>query len=721
MNNASSSGPRFVASDIGGTFTDTVVLDSSGAVRRYKASTTPANLVDGVLATFDLAAADTDQTRGEFIASIRLFSHGTTVATNGLLQRRGAKTGVLLTEGFGDSPTIMRGMKGFGLDEATYKNWRGLKKQYSIVDPQAVREIPERVDYTGRVVRPLDEQRARAAVRELLDDGIEALAICLLWCTQHPEHERRLVEIAREESPDLYVSASSDVLPRIGEYSRMITTAINAFLGPEVAAVTRSLDSTLRAAGLSHEPFLMQSNGGLASVGQAADTPVSFLLSGPVGGVVGSRLVAEELGEVNVVTADMGGTSFDVGLVVDGRPLLQATTFMDHQPIAVPSVGVETIGAGGGSIARVEDGVLHVGPASAGAVPGPACYGTGGTEPTVTDADVVLGLVNPRTFLGGRQLLDRAAAEQAIRTHVAEPLGLEVEDAAMGIKRIVDSRMADLCRQATVHKGHDPRNFILVAFGGAGPVHAHAFGAGLGVKRIVVPVTASVHSALGIAASDLIITHEVSEGFRTPPGSSGAAAYIDAGEVNAVIADVRRVAVDRLASQGLDPEGIRTEFFVDTRFRFQIHELTIELPEYPLTPDGLDRLIERFIETYELRFGEGSAFTAAGVEFVNWRVVATSPAEHGILGRLPVADSEPEPVRHDRVYFGGWMDAAVYDESGLVPGLSLVGPAIFELSDTNIVIGARQVARVDAHGNVVIDMSSTSQPATREAEEALHG
>lgn len=721
MNDADGAHPHLVASDIGGTFTDTVVLDASGGVRRYKAPTTPENLVDGVLATFDLAAADLGQTRDAFVAAIRLFSHGTTVATNGLLQRRGARTGVLLTEGFGDSPTIMRGMKGFGLDEATYKNWRGLRKQYSIVEPELVREIPERVDYAGRVVRPLDEDAARTAIRELLGQGIEALAICLLWCTQHPEHEQRLVEIAREEAPELYVSASSDVLPRIGEYSRMITTAINAFLGPEVAKVTRSLDTTLRAAGLSHEPFLMQSNGGLASVGQAAETPVAFLLSGPVGGVVGSRLVGAELGEVNIVTADMGGTSFDVGLVVDGRPHLQPTTVMDHQPIAVPSVGVETIGAGGGSIARIEDGALRVGPSSAGAIPGPACYGRGGTEPTVTDADVVLGLVNPQTFLGGRHELDPSAAEAAIRTHIAEPLGISVEDAAQGIKRIVDSKMADLCRQATIHKGHDPRNFILVAFGGAGPVHAHAFGAGLGVKSIVVPVTASVHSALGIAASDLIVTHEVSEGFRTPPGSTGASAHIDSAEVNGVVSAVEEVAIERLAGQGIDRRGIRTEYFVDTRFRFQIHELTIELPEYPLTPEGLDRLVERFIETYELRFGEDSAFTEAGVEFVNWRVVATSPAERGPMGTLAAADSAPEPLRHDRVYFGEWMDAAVYDESGLVPGLSLVGPAIFELADTNIVIGAGQPAEVDVYGNVVIDVSGTFEPETREVEEVLHG
>lgn len=711
----------FVASDIGGTFTDTVVLEPGGAVGRYKAATTPDNLVDGILATFDLAAAERGLSRDEFVGSIRLFSHGTTVATNGLLQRRGAKTGLLITEGFGDTPTIMRGMKGFGLEEAELKDWRRLTKKRSVVDPLLVREIPERVDYRGRVLRPLDEEATRRAIRALLAEGVEAIAVCLLWCTERPEHERRVVELIAEEAPGLYVSASSDVLPRIGEYSRMITTGINAFLGPEVSAVTTSLDSTLRAAGLGHEALLMQSNGGLTAVGAAASRPVSFLLSGPVGGVVGSRLTAAALGEENVITADMGGTSFDVGLVVDGRPLLQPTTFMDHQPIAVPSVAVETVGAGGGSIARIEDGRLRVGPESAGAVPGPVCYGRGGTRPTVTDADVVLGLINPDTFLGGRQRLDAEAAEAAIREQIAEPLGLAVEEAAEGIKRIVDARMANLIRQSTIHRGYDPRNFVLVAFGGAGPVHAHAFGAGLGVKQIVVPVTASVHSAFGIGASDLVVTHEATRAFRTPAGSRGASEHVDVAEVNEVLAEVEATAVARLADQGIERGAIALDRFVDMRFRFQIHELTIPLSAGRLQAPDLDALVDTFIATYESRFGEDSAFTQAGVELVNWRVVATATAGRPEAHATVATGGAAEPVRHDRVYVGAWTDAAVYDERGLVPGLVVSGPAIFELPDTNIVVGAGQSASIDARGNVVISAGADTRPIAREQEEALHG
>jgi N-methylhydantoinase A len=642
-----------VASDIGGTFTDTVVMSADGTVSRYKADTTPDELVKGVLETFSLAAADRGVELSEFVDGIRLFSHGTTVATNALLQRRGAKLGVLLTEGFGDTLSIMRGYKGFGLEQKALKTYRELTKRYSIVDQTLVREVPERVDYLGRTIRPLDEDATRAAVRSLLDEGVEAIAICLLWCTMDDTHERRVAELVREEAPDVYVSVSSEVLGRANEYARGVTTAVNAFLGPEVASVTASLAQIMRETGLPHDPLLMQSNGGLASVHRAADKPVEFLLSGPVGGVVGSRIVAENLGERNVVTTDMGGTSFDVGLVVEGRPLLQATTNMNYQPIGVPSVGVQTVGAGGGSIARVVDGLLHVGPESAGAAPGPAAYGQGGTEPTVTDADVVLGLVNPETFLGGRRKLDADAAREAIERVVAEPLGLSVEEAAYGIKQIVDSKMVDLVRQVTIHKGFDPRDFALVAFGGAGPVHAHAFGSGLSIGKIIVPITASVHSAFGIAASDLMVTRERSFAFKTPPGSTGAADFVDANQVNEILSELEKDASAVVEEQGLTATGIKVERFVDMRFRFQIHELTIGIPDFPLGPKELDELVERFIRTYELRFGEGSAFTAAGVELVNWRVVSTGllerPESAMMATEVPTGDGRGTHPHRPRV------------------------------------------------------------------------
>ena len=693
-----------VASDIGGTFTDTVVLDATRRLTRYKSATTPDDLVRGVLDTFALAAAERDLSPPQFVDRIRLFSHGTTVATNTLLERAGARTGAIHTLGFGGTLFTAKGYKAFGADEATLKDFRHLTKHQPVVDRRLVREVPERVDYSGRVLMALDEGATREAVRSLVAAGAEAIAVCLLWCTKHPAHERRVAEIVREEAPDVYVSTSSEVLARVNEYSRGITTAINAYLGPRVSRVTASLRSTLGEAGLRGEPLLMQSNGGVTPASQAAARPVNFLLSGPVGGVVGCGIVARAIGEQNVVTTDMGGTSFDVGLIVDGQPLLEKTTVLDSNPIGVPTVGVQAVGAGGGSIARVVDGELHVGPTSAGAIPGPACYGAGGEAPTVTDADVVLGLINPTTFLGGRRALDRDAAVTAIRTRVAEPLGLSVEDAAAGIKRIVDAKMADLIRQATIHRGYDPRRFALIAFGGAGPVHAYSYAAGLGVKQLVVPQTASVHSAYGVLSSDLVVTTERSQSFVTPAGTTGASAYVDATQPERLLSALEREAVGVLAEQGLAERDIRVERLVDMRFRFQIHELTMGL-EGELTAEALDDLVSRFIETYEARMGEGSAFSAAGVEFVTWRIVATGVVERP--AQRPIADAErgrPTPVRVDRIYDGGWVEAEVYDEASVTPSAAYDGPAIIEMADTNIVIGPGQTATVDEHGNVLISV-----------------
>lgn len=692
----------FAASDIGGTFTDTVVVDGTGTLTRFKAPTTPDDLVQGVVETFRLAAEEHGLSLADFVQLVRLFAHGTTVATNALIERDGARTGVIHTAGFGDTLFIMRGYKGFGLEEEALKNFRTLVKAASVVSRDLVREVPERVDYRGRVLLPLNESAARTAVRELLDNGAEAIAISLLWCTEHPLHERRIAEIVREEAPDVYVSTSSDVLARTNEYTRGVTTAVNAFLGPKVTRVTASVRATLADLGLRPPPLLMQSNGGVATIERASEHPVSFLLSGPVGGVVGSRVVADAIGEPNVITTDMGGTSFDVGLVVDGRPLLQAGSFVDRQPIGVPSIAVETVGAGGGSIARVEDGLLRVGPSSAGATPGPACYGNGGVLPTVTDADVVLGLINPETFLGGRKRLDREAAAIAIAEHVAEPLGLSIEEAAEGIKRIVDARMSDLIRQVTVHKGYDPRKFALVAFGGAGPVHAHSYGADLGVKKIVVPMTASVHSAFGILASDLVVTREMSRSFLTPPGNVGAAGYVDVAEVNTILVQLERDAVAMLTDQSLDVDDIKVDRLVDMHFRFQIHELTVSVPANVLEPVHLDELVDRFIRDYEQHFGEDSAFTAAGVEFVTWRVVARGRFDRPQVQEAGMLNGSSSPVRTDQIYDGGWVDAEVFDEDSLHPGVTINGPAVIELKDTNIVVGCEQRGEVDRHGNVVI-------------------
>ena len=693
----------YASSDIGGTFTDTAVLDWRGQLRRYKASTVPDNPVQGILATLALAAADDGVELRDLLSRISIFSHGTTIATNAALTRKGARLGLLQTAGFGDTVFINRGYKATGLDEATSKNFRLLTKPVPFVDRKLIREINERIDYKGRVLAPLDEKQARHAIRELLADGVDSIAVSLLWAFKVPDHERQLRDIIKEEAPDVFVTISSDLLPRLGELARTQTAVMNAFLGPKVKSAMRSLVESLNAEGLPHEPLLMRSNGGLSAAGNAADEAVGILLSGPVGGVVGARLVGEQIGSTNVISTDMGGTSFDVGLIVDGRPMIQRETFIERQVVAVPSVAIDTIGAGGGSIATVQNGRLRVGPESAGAVPGPACYGAGGTEPTVTDADVVLGLINPDNFLGGRIKLDAKLARKAIEEKVARPLGLSVEDAAEGIKRIVDSQMSDLVRQATVYRGYDPRDFILVAYGGAGPVHASSYGADLGVDKIVVPRTASVLSAHGILLSDLVVTREQASSLICPAGTDAFSDHIKAEELNRIFGELQESARQALNAQGVDIAAVEYERYVDVRFRPQIFDMSVDVSKYPFENADVDALIEHFIKSYEARFGTGSAFRAAGIEISAFRIVARARLHRAAGSEVAVANGHAGGKTTRRVYSdGAWREATVYDEGAIRPGFRFDGPAIVEFDDTTLVVGAGQRAEVDKFLNVTL-------------------
>jgi N-methylhydantoinase A len=693
----------YASSDIGGTFTDTAVLDPRGQLRRYKASTIPDDPVKGILATLALAAADDGLQLRDLLSQISIFSHGTTIATNAALTRNGARVGLLQTAGFGDTVFINRGYKATGLDEATSKNFRLLTKPEPFVDRKLVREINERVDYDGRVLVSLDDRQARGAIRELLLEKVDSIAVSLLWAFKMPDHERRLREIIKEEAPDVFVTISSDLLPRLGELARTQTAVINAFLGPKVKSAMRSLVDSLNSQGLSHEPLLMRSNGGLSTAGTAADEAVGILLSGPVGGVVGARMVGEQIGSKNVISTDMGGTSFDVGLIIDGRPMIQRETFIERQIVAVPSVAIDTIGAGGGSIASIHNGRLRVGPESAGAVPGPACYGAGGINPTVTDADVVLGLVNPDNFLGGRIKLNAQLARKAIEEKIARPLNLSVEDAAEGIKRIVDSHMSDLVRQATVYRGYDPRDFILVAYGGAGPVHASSYGADLGVGKIVIPRTASVLSAHGILLSDLVVTREQATSLICPAGTDAFSDHIEAEELNGVFKQLQESANQALRAQGVSTASVEYERYVDVRFRPQIFDMSVDVSKYPFSKVDVDALIEHFIKSYEARFGTGSAFRAAGIEISAFRVVARARLNRTANYQAAAANGHSANRTQRSIYAqGAWQEAAVFEEGAVRPGFKFEGPAIVEFDDTTLVIGRNQRAEVDKFLNVTI-------------------
>ena len=697
-------GELLVASDIGGTFTDTVTIDGDGAVGRYKAPTVPDDPAAGVLETLELAAADAGVPIEELLGDVKLFAHGTTVATNAMLEGKRATVGLIQTRGFGDTLPIMRGFKSLGLDEDAIKRFRSLVKQELVVPKQLIAEVSERVDYQGRVVLALDEEDARRAVRQLRDAGVEVYAVSLLWSFKHDVYERRIVEIVEEEAPGALVTLSCELLPRLGEYRRAVTTALNASLRPIVRRAVQSLESRLGEHGLSEEPLLMQSNGGLARVREIDREAASTVMSGPVGGVVACRVLGSE--HPNIVATDMGGTSFEVGLILDGRAHIANTTWVGRDEIALPSVSVRTVGAGSGSIAAVSGGLLRVGPESAGAVPGPACYGRGGERPTVADADLVLGYLNPGNFLDGRLTLDVERARAAIGAAIADPLGLSVERAAEGIRTIVDSRMADLVRTATIQQGYDPSDFVLYAYGGAGPTHAASYGAELGVREIVVPLTASVHSAFGVAASDHTVAEEISDPIMSPPGTEDYAAAISAADLEERFERLRERALQALAGSGVDVSGARIERFVEMRFRFQIHVLSVPVPDGPFDADKVRDLVRRFIDAYQARFGEGSAFEAAGVEMTTFRLVASSPTirpELSPIGGGASSNGAGAEGATRRVFHGGeWGEARILAAADVAPGLAVEGLAIVEMPDTTIVVGKGQQAVVDDYGNFVI-------------------
>ncbi|MBS1673633.1 MAG: hydantoinase/oxoprolinase family protein [Actinobacteria bacterium] len=695
----------YVGVDTGGTFTDVVVMDAAGRVVTDKAPTTPHALEEGVLAGLSLIAESRGESLAQMLGQVVSFGHGTTQATNALIERRGTTTGLLTTRGFGDTILVQR-LMGFtaGMPNETLGRFSARRYPDPLVPRRLIAEVPERVDQAGTILLPLDEDAARTQIRRLRNEGAEAFAISLLWSFRNPAHEQRLAELIREEvGAEAYLSLSSEVNPVLGEYERTATTVLNSYLGPTVERYLERLERTLREAGLHGRFSVLNSIGGVMSARDAAERSVLLLASGPTGGVLGSHFLAQELGHRNVITTDMGGTSFDVGLVVADRPVVSQVTEVSQYHVAVPMVNITAIGAGGGSIAEVVAGKLRVGPASAGAFPGPVCYRRGGTKVTVTDADVVLGVIDPEVFLGGRMNLDKEAATEAIRTQIAEPLGLSVIEAAAGIKRIVDARMADTLRELTVGHGHDPRDFVIYAYGGAGPMHCAGFGADLGVGTILVPATSMAHSAYGALAADIRHSAERSVSFRSAPGMADPASAFDAAELEAVFRELEVSAREQLARNDVAPEDMILERTVDMRYRMQTHELLVPAPDELDGPDAVSQLVELFEEIYEDTYGRGAGFREAGMEMTTFRVSG--------IGRSP----KPSFARADRgatastgrtrqvydVNAAAWFDAAVVDWNDL-GSEHLAGPAVVEHPTTTVYVASAQQVALDALGNLVI-------------------
>jgi N-methylhydantoinase A len=683
-----------VAIDIGGTFTD-VVARTDDRVATTKVPTTPADLVAGVRSGIGEILADLPADR----ADVDRFAHGTTAGTNAILERTGGTVGLLMTAGFRDVLAIGRQKR---------------EEMYDLsIDPQTPTflaprerrvEVPERIDETGTVLEPLDEDAVRAAVDRLVEsEGIDSLGICYLHSFTNPEHERRTAEIVAECRPELYVSRSSAVNPKFREYERLVVTAFDAYLRPVIDGYVRRLTGLLDEAGIDAELEIMQSRGGLTTADVVLDRPVGTVLSGPAAAVAGAAEVGGRAGYDDLVTIDMGGTSSDVSLVRNGSPHVSDEGEIDGYPLRTPMVDVNTVGSGGGSVAWLDEAdSLHVGPRSAGADPGPACYGRGGTEPTVTDASVVLGYLNPDYFADGALDLDADAARRAIRERVAEPLGYGVPEAARGIHSIVTTRLAEQLRLTTVKRGHDPREFVLFPMGGAGPVYAADLAATLDVPRVVVPRTPGVLSAGGLLAADVEHDHETTHVRRLD--------RTDAAALAEAYADLEARGRAATARAGGDPDAATLVRQADMRYHGQSFEIEVELPAGPaaLTDDALEAVRESFHRRHEQVYGHRDE--SAAVEFVTLRTVytysppgtATPPARTG----ESLADARKGTREVRFVDEGGPRETAVYERAELPAGVDVEGPAIVEQSDTTTVVPPAASCRTDDRGTLLVDPPS---------------
>ena len=612
-----------VGVDIGGTFTDCAIVDPDGAVHTGKVPTRPADRARSFFEAIEDAAAKLELPLDELLARCDRLVHGTTTGTNALITRSGARVGLLTTAGHGDLVRIMKGAGRLaGVSGERMLDLAGTDKPEQLVARGDVVEVVERVDFEGDVIVPLDEHSAAAALDRLLADGVDALTVSLLWSVRNDAHEQRIVELARERRPELFVTAASEVATQVGEYERTMTGVINSYIGPLMAGYVDEIERGARERGYSGGIMYAQCAGGTITADEAREAPIRTVHSGPVMGTLGSAFLAERMGEPNVIVTDMGGTSFDVSVIRDGTPDLRERSVLERFEIALPMVYVESIGAGGGSIAWLDDsGGLQVGPQSAGADPGPACYGKGGTEPTVTDADVVLGIVDPESFLHGAQSLDRAAAEAAIGA-LADRLGLELHETAAGINRIVDSRMADLLRRMSVLRGLDPREFVCFAYGGMGPVHAAAVAREVGVRRLVVPLphVAPVWSAFGATVADVVHIYQRPQRFRMPA---------DPAELASTFAPLERAGRRALASEGFGEEESELHRSLRLKYSAQVYDVEVPLPAHD--PFDVERIAGDFADVYEALHGEGSGHPEGGSEITGFVVRARGCAEPPLL------------------------------------------------------------------------------------------
>ena len=694
-----------VGVDTGGTFTDIVVMSESGKIWTAKASTTPDDFSRGVMDALAEAAKTVGVERKELLGRTSLFKHGSTVATNALITRSGVKVGFITTKGFEDTTEIMRAIgRVDGLSEEEIRHVTWVTKPDPIVPRERIVGVRERIDYLGQEVVPLNRGDVMDAIRRLIkEEKVEAIAVSLLHAWANPKHEEEIRSLALEADPlrKVFWSFGSAISQVAGEYARANTAIINSFLGPTVERYLKGLETKLRNGGMKSPLLIMQGNGGVAHREQVS--AIANLQSGPAGGMIASAYVAKLLKHKNVITTDMGGTSFDVGLITEGYWRYAPEPIVERFRILQPIIDIESIGAGGGTIARVDPdtGRLMVGPKSAGASPGPVCYDAGGEEVTVTDADLALGIIDPNYFLGGRKVLNKEKALKTIEEKIARPLKLKVHEAAAGIFDIVNSKMADLIRRQVVRTGYLPEEFVIYAFGGAGPVHAAGFAADLGIKKTYIFATSPVFSAFGAAAADVIRTRVMTCQYILPA---------EPAVINRRLDSIESEMKQIMAEEGFKAGELDFRRFFTMRYRRQTAGVELPVGWDRFSAGKIAELRKIFEKKYEELYGVGAGYTKAGIEISEIRVDAVGRVAKPRLERQRRKKGQAAAARKGKrkIFFTRperkFSDTQVYDYSLLGAGARIKGPAVIELPFTTTLVPPGFRVTIDDYLNLVMEV-----------------
>lgn len=676
--------------DVGGTFTDfSVFHQETGKLFHFKHSSTNQDssiaIVDGIQKVLAMENAVT--------ADVVYLAHGTTVSTNALIEKKGAHVGLITTEGFHDIMEI-------GLQKRPEMYDTLAQKPQSLIETGMNKGVPERIGYDGQVVRPLDEEQVRQVVGLFRRNGVDSIAVATLFSFLNPVHEKRIKEIIREEYPEAYITVSSELVPEFREFSRMSTTVLNSYLGPIMEKYVQNFRDSVKGIGIQVEPYVTQSNGSIISIQDTIEFPIKTAVSGPSAGVIGAAHIGRQCGIDKIITFDMGGTSADISLIENAQPQVSNERLVEGYPARIPMVNIITIGAGGGSIASIDEGGgMKVGPTSAGATPGPACYGRGGYLPTVTDANIVLGKLNQEKILGGRMDVYLDKAVDAIQNEICDKTSLTLDRAANGIISVVNANMMRAIRVVSVEKGYDVREFTLMAFGGAGPLHACEVAQELGIRRVIMPPSPGTLCSLGLLMADTRFDFSCSNIMLAQEKAIPV--------VQAIMKSLEEDGRNMLLKEGIDQGAHCFEWAIDMRYDRQNYEITVPLRACVMNEEVLRGAIEDFHAAHKKAYGYRN--DDASVKFVSYRVAAIGMIEKPELKRREIPDAVPVPTPFTtrKVLFQGqegYMDCGIYNRDTFQPGTELDGPAIVEQMDCTSVIPPHWHVTTDGYGNMIAEL-----------------